>query len=56
MPLSIPPLRIEPDRLLRTTVGLRPYRPEGFVVRNERLGEKILVHDYGHGGSGMTLT
>jgi glycine/D-amino acid oxidase-like deaminating enzyme len=25
------------------------------VIRNERLGEKILVHDYGHGGSGMTL-
>ena len=53
--MNVPPLRVEPDRLLRTTVGLRPYRPDGFVVRNERLGEKILVHDYGHGGSGMTL-
>lgn len=53
--LNVPPLDIEPERLLRTTVGLRPYRPDGFVVRNERLGEKILVHDYGHGGSGMTL-
>jgi D-amino-acid oxidase len=53
--LNVPRLRIEPERLLRTTVGLRPYRPDGFVVRNERLGDKILVHDYGHGGSGMTL-
>src|SRR5215211_3530799 len=53
--LAVPQLRIEPSRLIRTTVGLRPYRPDGFVIRNERLGEKILVHDYGHGGSGMTL-
>jgi D-amino-acid oxidase len=53
--LAPPPLRIDESRLVRTTVGLRPYRPDGFVVRNERLGEKILVHDYGHGGSGMTL-
>jgi D-amino-acid oxidase len=41
--------------LLRTTVGLRPYRPDGFMVRHERLGDNIVVHDYGHGGSGMTL-
>src|ERR1041384_2833731 len=55
MAVLAPPLRIDESRLLRTTVGLRPYRPDGFVVRNERLGEKIVVHDYGHGGSGMTL-
>src|SRR3954471_18330078 len=53
--LAPPPLRIDQTRLVRTTVGLRPYRPDGFVVRHERLGDKILVHDYGHGGSGMTL-
>lgn len=53
--LTPPPLRLDQSRLIRTTVGLRPYRPDGFVVRNERLGEKIVVHDYGHGGSGMTL-
>jgi glycine/D-amino acid oxidase-like deaminating enzyme len=55
MPVTVPSLKIDQSRLVRTTVGLRPYRPDGFVVRNERLGEKILVHDYGHGGSGMTL-
>ena len=55
MTLHVPRLRVEESRLIRTTVGLRPYRPDGFVVRNERVGEKILVHDYGHGGSGMTL-
>ena len=55
MKVNVPRLRIEPDRLVRTTVGLRPYRPDGFVIRHERFGEKIVVHDYGHGGSGMTL-
>lgn len=53
--LTLPPVRAEPSRLVRTTVGLRPYRPDGFVVRAERIGEKLVVHDYGHGGSGMTL-
>jgi hypothetical protein len=53
--LAPPPLRIDESRLVRTTVGLRPYRPDGFVIRHERFGDKILVHDYGHGGSGMTL-
>ena len=44
------------DRVIRTTVGHRPYRPSGFVVRAERLGEKLLVHNYGHGGAGMSLS
>lgn len=44
------------DRVIRTTVGLRPYRPSGFVLRAERMGEKMLVHNYGHGGSGMSLS
>jgi len=35
---------------------LRPYRPSGFVLRAERLDGKTLVHNYGHGGSGMSLS
>jgi glycine/D-amino acid oxidase-like deaminating enzyme len=37
-------------------VGLRPYRDEGFVVEAERMGAKLLVHNYGHGGAGVTLS
>jgi D-amino-acid oxidase len=47
---------VEWDRITRTVVGLRPYRPSGFVVRAERLGDKLVVHDYGHGGGGVTLS
>jgi D-amino-acid oxidase len=54
-----PPLavaRISADRVIRVVAGLRPYRPTGFVVRADRLGEKKLVHNYGHGGGGITLS
>jgi D-amino-acid oxidase len=37
-------------------VGLRPYRDEGFVVDGQRIGNKFLIHNYGHGGGGMTLS
>jgi glycine/D-amino acid oxidase-like deaminating enzyme len=50
------PVKVSRDRLIRTVVGLRPYRPEGFVVRADRLGEKQLIHNYGHGGAGVTLS
>lgn len=50
------PVRVSRDRLIREVVGLRPYRPEGFVVAADKLGEKLLVHNYGHGGAGVTLS
>lgn len=50
------PVKVARNRIIRTVVGLRPFRPEGFVVRGERLGNKLLIHNYGHGGSGVTLS
>lgn len=50
------PVKVSRDRVIREVVGLRPYRDEGFVVRAERVGEKLLVHNYGHGGAGITLS
>ena len=55
-PRRLPPLKSSRDRRIRTVVGLRPYRPEGFVLTNERLGEKVVVHNYGHGGGGVSLS
>lgn len=50
------PVEASWDRVIRTTVGLRPYRPSGFRLDTESMGEKLLVHNYGHGGSGMSLS
>src|SRR3954470_21997237 len=55
-PRRLPPLKVARDRRIRTVVGLRPYRAEGFVLTNERLGEKVVVHNYGHGGGGVSLS
>lgn len=50
------PVKVARNRVIREVVGLRPYRPRGFVVNAERLGPKLLVHNYGHGGGGVTLS
>ena len=44
------------DRVIRTTVGLRPHRPSGFLLRADRLDDTTVIHNYGHGGSGMSLS
>jgi glycine/D-amino acid oxidase-like deaminating enzyme len=49
------PVKVDAGRVIRTVAGLRPYRDGGFVVRREQIGDKSLVHNYGHGGSGITL-
>lgn len=43
------------ERVVRTTVGLRPYRPSGFQLRAEKLDAKTIIHNYGHGGAGHSL-
>jgi D-amino-acid oxidase len=53
---ALPPVKVDPSRVIRTVAGLRPYREPGFVVRREQLGDKALVHNYGHGGAGITLS
>src|SRR5262245_38252632 len=50
------PVKVSRDRLIREVVGLRPYRDPGFVVDTQRLGNKLIIHNYGHGGAGITLS
>jgi glycine/D-amino acid oxidase-like deaminating enzyme len=53
--LSLPPVLASWDRIIRTTVGLRPHRPAGFNISAEKLDDKIVIHNYGHGGAGHSL-
>lgn len=57
-PSGLPLRRVNVDdsRVIRTVSGLRPFRRAGFVVNGEPLGNKFLVHNYGHGGGGITLS
>ena len=53
---EIPKLRLSMDRIVKETVGLRPFRPSGPRIETEQLGSKTIVHNYGHGGSGWSLS
>jgi len=49
-------VRVSADRVIRSVTGLRPFRPSGFVVRADRADDRTIVHNYGHGGGGITLS
>ena len=53
---SLPPINFDRNHLMRTMVCLRPFRPAGPRLEAERFGEKTVVHNYGHGGSGWSLS
>jgi hypothetical protein len=55
-PCQLPPVRVSRERVIRTVVGLRPYRPSGFRVHREQFGDTAVIHNYGHGGGGITLS
>jgi len=50
-------LNIERPNVLAARVGLRPFRKSGVRLEREKLGDgRIVIHNYGHGGSGFTLS
>src|SRR4051794_6258500 len=55
-PLALAPVKASWDRIIRTTVGLRPHRDSGFVLKPDKLDDRLLIHNYGHGGAGMSLS
>lgn len=52
----LPPMRLSSDRIVRVTVCSRPFRPAGPRIEVETVGDKRVVHNYGHGGSGWSLS
>jgi glycine/D-amino acid oxidase-like deaminating enzyme len=53
---KIVPIRADPGSLIRITVCTRPFRPAGPRLDVESLGTKTVFHQYGHGGSGWSLS
>ncbi len=49
-------MQISPAFFDRSLVGLRPGRIGGFRLAMDKLAEKLVVHNYGHGGDGYTLS
>lgn len=54
--LQLVPLRVSADRITRITVCTRPFRAQGPRTDVEKVGAKTVVHNYGHGGSGWSLS
>jgi hypothetical protein len=54
--LQLAPLRAGTDRITQITVCTRPFRAQGPRLDVEQLGQKTIVHNYGHGGSGWSLS
>ena len=55
-PLQLARLRASPDRITDITVCTRPFRAQGPRLDVEQIGQKTVVHNYGHGGSGWSLS
>lgn len=52
----IAPVRASADRIIALDVCTRPFRARGPRIEVERFGRKTVVHNYGHGGSGWSLS
>jgi len=55
----MPPLalvRAHTDRLFDIKVCIRPFRTKGPNLDVEHIGDTMVVHNYGHGGSGWSLS
>lgn len=53
---ELAPIRAQTDRITGIYVCLRPFRAAGPRIEMETLGSKTIVHNYGHGGSGWSLS
>ena len=53
---QLAPIRAHPDRIFDIRVCIRPFRVKGPNLDVEHIGDAMIVHNYGHGGSGWSLS
>ena len=53
---TVYPINARRDRIFDITVCLRPFRAAGPRLDTEMIGDTLVVHNYGHGGSGWSLS
>ena len=47
---------ISQQEIIGTNVGIRPFRKSGVRLESQLLQDKLIIHNYGYGGSGLTLS
>lgn len=50
------PMRVTPDQLIDMKCCIRPVRAAGPNLGTQMIGDTLVVHNYGHGGSGWSLS
>jgi glycine/D-amino acid oxidase-like deaminating enzyme len=55
-PPALVPIRARSDRIVDIAVCTRPFRAQGPRIEAERMGRQLVIHNYGHGGSGWSLS
>lgn len=53
---AMPTPDLSDDQILGAVCGLRPCRHGGLRLEVEQLGSKKIIHNYGHGGCGVTIS
>lgn len=52
--LTLPDISVK--QVVGFNTGIRPFRKKGIRVEIEPLGSKTILHNYGHGGGGVSLS
>lgn len=55
-PPPLQPMQARADRLIDIAVCLRPFRAQGPRIEAQSLHGKTVIHNYGHGGCGWSLS
>lgn len=50
------PMRMSVDELIDVRTCIRAFRAEGCRIEAEQVGNTLVIHNYGHGGSGWSLS